>query len=261
MPPGTAPLEVEPAGRAARAGGSMRTASGSTSASASASASAFASVSSDAPSHTGAEGGASTPGAAVSAGPHVLHVKACSGRNLTSQRRVMNLYLRFTWGESTQKTSVRKNCGDRPFWNQPFVFLVQPPSASVGTEDSGPRTLLVEVKHRELFATQVLGNARVALPDTLNQLVDVWVPLLDPATATPTGADVHLCMQVEPLGERSPALLRASTMQSSTTGGAASHGPVGSKSNAVAVIDEYDAEEVEQPAAAQQSSFAGSRVR
>ena len=62
--------------------------------------------------------------------------------------------------------------------------------------------LLVEVKNKELFGSQTIGVARLALPKNTDKLLDVWVPMLDPKTHVEVGGDVHMCLQVQPIAQR-----------------------------------------------------------
>ena len=113
----------------------------------------------------------------------VLQLKICSARKLTSP---CNAFIQIELGDWTRQTPIKKHT-ERPLWNQLFIFPVNSQSS-----------FTIYLKQRDVLGkVSLIGKAVVPIPEKPSELQDIWVVLEGLNT------DVHLCMELEPLGERS----------------------------------------------------------
>jgi len=119
-----------------------------------------------------------------------LQLRVRSARNLNNGKTIY-LFVQVVSGLYKEKTERRKcppNTKD-VYWTAQFVVTDVIPEGSIR----------LELKNKEsIFASPVLiGVSNLQLPSAGNDVIDSWVPILDPNTKQPTGAELHLIYQLE----------------------------------------------------------------
>ncbi|GBG23959.1 Peptidyl-prolyl cis-trans isomerase [Hondaea fermentalgiana] len=143
-----------------------------------------------------------------------LQLKVCSARNLSNDRSIYP-FVQVVSGLYKEKTPHRKCTMDQKtvYWNQKFVV----------DEVAAGGSLRLEIKNKESFLAPptLMGVVTLQVPETPNQLEDVWIPILEPKTMEATSAELHCVFQFEARNANFAAPLSPSRF---TMGATASNG-------------------------------------
>ena len=86
------------------------------------------------------------------------------------------------------------------FWNQTLTFSLNSSEESLVpssncSNTSSPELVQIEVRTKREIT---LGVAAIPLPENVNQMQDIWIPLLDKRTGFELQSEVHLFLRLEP---------------------------------------------------------------
>jgi hypothetical protein len=122
-------------------------------------------------------------------------VQICAARTLPLTRPLSALVRVEMLGDA-KETKVKKNCSDRPCWNQTLSFAI-PPHAS--------RELVFRVLNHAQKPPAVVGSAKMVISSSSLEFIDVWLPLVD-ALGIKTSMSLHVCVQSQVLPVKSASL-------------------------------------------------------